>query len=354
MPEGLGIKTISDIYLEGHALAHASTRVKGDDLVNHCLDSRLERESQWSRKHSHIVQSESLYAIATHNQVSVSMPAVKESIKKSLKEITSEFWIHHVKDLSVQGRFLELIALEDNSTHWKSIIYDLPLNVCKFLINSVSDTLNHNRNLVRWGKKSNERCPACGNKDTLNHVFNSCPKYLEQGRYTWRHDNILGYLYTAVTEGLNTKNISHITKADLNDSDLYTTIPIECTVTNLKPDLTIFIPENKHLILIELSVPFELNIQQAHEYKQSKYESLINDIESNGFKVDYYPIEIGSRCYIKCDNKSSLKKIHKLAAINTPFSKFKKNVSKLAVISSFVIFHAKTQPTWIDPPPFKV
>ena len=139
--------------MEGHAIAHASTRVKGDEAVNHCLNSRLDHEIQWTRKHSHVVQSEALYAIATHEQDTISMPLVKNAIKKSLKETTSEFWITHIKDLCIQGRMLELIALEDNCTHWKSIIFDLPLNVCKFLISSVSDTLNYKQKPCQMGQE---------------------------------------------------------------------------------------------------------------------------------------------------------------------------------------------------------
>ena len=46
MPEGCNIPTISSIYTECHALAHLSSRMKGDKAVNHCLDSRLARESE--------------------------------------------------------------------------------------------------------------------------------------------------------------------------------------------------------------------------------------------------------------------------------------------------------------------
>ena len=51
--------------MEGHVLAHISTRTKGDERVNECLDNILYRELQWSKKHSFTVQSETLYAIAS-------------------------------------------------------------------------------------------------------------------------------------------------------------------------------------------------------------------------------------------------------------------------------------------------
>ena len=51
----LNIKTPSQLYKEGHAGNYTLMRIKGDDIVNHTLDSRLERESSWTNKSSTIV-----------------------------------------------------------------------------------------------------------------------------------------------------------------------------------------------------------------------------------------------------------------------------------------------------------
>ena len=47
---GLNIKSITQIYEEAHALAYASSRMKADRTVNAALDSRLEREKNWTKK----------------------------------------------------------------------------------------------------------------------------------------------------------------------------------------------------------------------------------------------------------------------------------------------------------------
>ena len=67
------------------------------------------------------------------------------------------------------------------------------------------------------------------------------------------------------------------------------------------------ITRNKEIILIELSVPFEINIQDTHKRKLERYEKLINDLKGNGFKVFYYAIEVGSRGYIDKENVFRLK-----------------------------------------------
>ncbi len=50
IPNGLAIKRMADVYYESHTAAHISSRMKGDGVVNHCLDSQLEREREWSSK----------------------------------------------------------------------------------------------------------------------------------------------------------------------------------------------------------------------------------------------------------------------------------------------------------------
>ena len=50
MQEGLGIRSISELYKEVHAVGHARTRLKGDTIVNNVIDCTIERESEHKRK----------------------------------------------------------------------------------------------------------------------------------------------------------------------------------------------------------------------------------------------------------------------------------------------------------------
>ena len=60
--------------------------------------------------------------------------------------------------------------------------------------------------------------------------------------------------------------------------------------------------DEKELTVIELTVPFELNIEKAHSLKTNKYSPLISDIESNNVKTKFVSLEIGSRGYIDNEN----------------------------------------------------
>ena len=47
---------------------------------------------------------------------------------------------------------------------------------------------------MKWGKSPTNKCKHCGAQETTLHILNGCKIYLTQGRYTWRHDNILHYI----------------------------------------------------------------------------------------------------------------------------------------------------------------
>ena len=49
-PDGLNFKRISDIYLESHTVLYGRSRTSADIRVNNALDSKLERETKWTKK----------------------------------------------------------------------------------------------------------------------------------------------------------------------------------------------------------------------------------------------------------------------------------------------------------------
>ena len=77
-------------------------------------------------------------------------------------------------------------------------MWDIPQGVLKFAINAGMVTLPSFDNLKRWGKRVSDRCPFCGNIQTLAHILSNCSISLDQGRYTWRHDLILKYIHSSL------------------------------------------------------------------------------------------------------------------------------------------------------------
>ena len=167
-------------------------------------------------------------------------------------------------------------------------------------------------------------------------------------RYLWRHNSIIFYLYKTI------KNDLSPTKELFIDLPGYhhgiTTIPVDILVTPLKPDLVVLDRTKKSFIILELSVPFELNIDSTHSYKVDKYLKLISDIKDAGFNVKYYPIEIGSRGYISKSNSNQLKSFCKDINLTSHFKTTKESMCRIALLSSYIIYHSKFESTWLNPP----
>ena len=79
---------------------------------------------------------------------------------------------------------------EQRSITW-SYIWKYPQFQLQFLLRSVYDVLPTTTNLHKWKLTETLDCPLCGARRTLQHILSSCAIALSQGRYTWRHNNVL-------------------------------------------------------------------------------------------------------------------------------------------------------------------
>ena len=269
---------------------------------------------------------------------------MKSKIKNNITTEINSAWQTHIKGLVTQGRFLEILALEESQLTWKSTMYNLPRGILQFAINASIDTLATNANLKRWSKKSNAKCSLCEKRETLHHTLNNCDTMLE--RYTWRHNSILSYMYNTIKGSVSDEINIYVDLPFQHEGA--STIPLHIAITKQKPDLVVINNTQKHITIMELSVPFESNIDSTHNRKVERYQHLISDIEQNGYEVVYFPIEIGSRAYISKENNHRLKTFfHKLT--DTRYNQIKQDICKIVLISSFVIFHSKYDDSWINP-----
>ncbi|XP_019640529.1 PREDICTED: uncharacterized protein LOC109482283 [Branchiostoma belcheri] len=53
--------------------------------------------------------------------------------------------------------------------------------------------------------------------------------------------------------------------------------------------------DQKSVVIVELTMPWEENIQCAHERKKLKYEELAQQCRQNGWRIHLYPVEVGVR-----------------------------------------------------------
>ena len=106
---------------------------------------------------------------------------LKGKIQAGIQGRVNDFWKEEVGRYIMQGDYLALIMEEGGDITWKSFLWDIPQGVLKFAINAGINTLPTNDNLRRWGKRVNDRCPFCGNIQTLLHVLSNCNISLDHG-----------------------------------------------------------------------------------------------------------------------------------------------------------------------------
>ena len=118
---------------------------------------------------------------------------------------------------------------------------------------------------------------------------------------------------------------------------------------------------NQHTIIVffELTCPWDDNILRSHEFKDRKYAPLIADLSRHfnlKFKVHNYSVEISVRGQVSKQNRARLKSF--LFNCSTlPGNSFKRLIricSKAALLSSYSIFGARKEPSWMSPNPLVV
>ena len=341
----LNIPRISDLYEECHCLAYSRTRLLADPLVNHCLDSKLERESEWTQKSSTIATCASVHSTAMSNSKNDQWKTVKSSVKTYLKEKQSSYWSETIEPLIFQGDFVKLLQKENQDLTWKSIISGLPQHVLRFATNACINSLPSPDNLLRWGKKLNSKCALCGNTGTLHHILSNCTKMMD--RYTWRHNSVLSYVISQCTSSPDYLAKRFKLYADIEGYSLAgATVPPFILPTQLRPDLVLVWEEGKEILVVELTVPFEPNIEHAQSRKTEKYTPLISDLNQTGYHAKLVTLEIGARGYIPKQSKAKLMSVIKKLKNNTQPKLICDKISRIVLLCSYSVFNSRNEPVW--------
>ena len=113
--------------------------------------------------------------------------------------------------------------------------------------------------------------------------------------------------------------------------------------TELRSDITIFSNKLKRVILIELTCPFEENMEAWHNFEVNKYMPLKSVIEYNGWSVDLFAVEVGARGHcswlVLCCFKS-------LGLRNCTINNTIKQLSECSMECSFCIWLARNIKAW--------
>jgi hypothetical protein len=259
-----------------------------------------------------------------------------------------------LRQLVVQGKFLEIIQIQDGDGIWKSIMYDLPQKQLAFLFQAAIDAAPSAANLSRWKISESKECKLCGGYETLLHILSNCPYSLRAGKYTWRHDSILWHIVKQfrATPGFQAKIFADLNGCRTNGGG---TIPPEFLATAQKPDLVFVLQLLKLIKIFELTSCADRieNIRKARFRKNNRDGHLASDIseQPNGMKATYACFEICALGSIRDESKAVLTELFPTRKIRR---KLLRKLAKIAISCSYVIFSSRRSSEWGDVPLFEL
>ena len=203
-----------------------------------------------------------------------------------------------------------------------------------FALRSTYDLLPTATNLKLWGLTNDDTCTICKtHRATLAHTLSACTGSLQ--KYTWRHNQVLEPIARKTEEQCLSHALDEKDEATVEDmafvregAEPYTikkqkerqvkrsrllanhgdwqmvtdlggmmAFPQHIVITNLRPDIVVWSDQGKEVLLVELTVPWEENMEVAHERKMTKYDTLRMEIEMKGWRCKVLPVEMGCRGY---------------------------------------------------------
>ena len=130
--------------------------------------------------------------------------APRKALLKVYDDINVEAQVKKLKELQMQGRWLEWTDVMVQDLSLSSLLHGGNGRDLKFLLASTMNVLPTPDNLRRWGNTVvDQHCKLCHQSSTLRHILGACPSALHQCRYTWRHDNVLSVLVSALSHHLS-------------------------------------------------------------------------------------------------------------------------------------------------------
>ena len=388
---GLRITHLATFWKQMQAVRLDILQQSSDSRCSRLYDRLLLRQERWSRRYAPAVEHACALTVVNANpsitdNSHVNQLPRRKRILNIIASVDAEEQLAKLQQLSVQGRWLEWTDVMSSDLSWRRLLHGLDDRELSFSLRVITNTLPTPDNLRRWGQLTTDTsCPLCGRKATLRHILNGCSVALRQGRYTWRHDNVLRILKRhflkfweclqrestnstkdapfihLVPEGLPQLPVRQRQRRPLLSTDTlrcasdwqflfdvdggYNVFPIEIAASAQRPDIVIYSLSLRKVLLIELTVPLEDRVAAAHTIKTTRYASLFSACESNGFGVFHFPVEVGSRGFVA---RSLLDCLRQLGFPPALRRKVRNECSRVALRSSYIIYLRRAIDLWRD------
>ena len=266
---------------------------------------------------------------------------VYKNTKQVLKSIHNEHTNRLQSHLPSQGFIITFLL--DHSLHklnslWSKAQSKLPANIFNFSIKYLNNTLATRKNLHLWNLSTTSDCSFCLQPESLLHIVAGCKKYLNEGRYTWRHDSALSFIAQ--------------TLQSIKPAKLYVDLPgylSPCTITgdSLRLDILLSTADNT-LYIIELTVGFETNLDNNAHRKELKYRPLLTDLAKDYNKIEFVNLCISCLGIFGNSSDSFLQMCNERGIENHDLRFIISKLSTIIIRTTYYIFCMRNK-AWCDP-----
>ena len=264
---------------------------------------------------------------------------------------------------------------------WKNLIYGPGDTLISFVLNATINTCQTPALLKLWNYWSTDKCALCGkDKCTLHHILANCNVALNQRRYNWRHDSVLGNLKPILEDHLKQQakfskkvpNSIKFVKAgskvpqnktattrcpsilsgandwelliDFDDNRLL--FPPEIYSTAKRPDIVLFSRKRQDVILGELTCGAEEGFENAETRKTARYTELlanINNDDNNPWSAQLFTFEVGARGFV---GRSMARFLRAIGLSSRKTRSTCKKISRISAKCSHAIYLMRSNFIW--------
>jgi len=240
-------------------------------------------------------------------------------------------------------------------------------------MNNVAPTPDY---LRMTGYLTDPRCSLCHKYGcSLFHILSHCDVALEQGRLTWRHNELLRILHFFVGKFIRSLSNQPLPRVEnprarmdfvkagqkckprqvraptilqmtrdwrisVDLPHVSYQFPAHIAATAQRPDIVIWSEKLRTVILLELTVSYERGIADAHKRKQEKYAELVETCRSAQWKVLLRPVEVGVLGHIAFSMQKTC------SELGVWCKELKEALSETALRCSYAIFVARKSPSF--------
>ena len=328
---GLQLPSLTLLYKKLRA-SQASLLLASRDRITQHVTTRLIQHEE--NHHRASFKPMLLVRDVMADDPSMSRKGLVQKAKGLLAVEDADTRLKHVTSLPHQGQLL-CSFLNSSAEIWSAAVGNLSSAALKFILNAATDTLPHNSNLSLWGRSpASSCCKLCGQVQTLLHVLNHCPIALELRRFNHRHDEVLTIIADFMRDHLMTPQDMI---ADLPGMNYF--YPPSIGTTDCRPDIVVWRDDYKQVTLLELTVCFETNFDDAKRRKIGRYTELIEEAELRGYQGRLITIEVGSRGVLNMGGLQEMKRL--LVVGRKEWDTFLIALSKKAIEESHKIWTAR-------------